>query len=235
MERLAAGLHRAFLDDFRPYLESLLVTRGWPFIPEAVEAAVARLDITLSELLARPFAEQRRGPLEVFQEAMEGPNQALAAAGVEAPGRDPAAVAALPGDVYDLAPASSQDLGEAAWSAHVAWGAAKAAAVRPVLLALASNLLDLDRIEGIAGSVGYRLARLPQGGAETSRQAVVDLEHPDADRVIADLAAAGVKVFAFGPHVDDLAMVRARTLGADAVEPRSRFFNRLGPWLRPLV
>lgn len=194
-----------------------------------------RLDASLSELLVLPFAEQRRGPLEVLQEAMEGPNRALAAAGVVEPDRDQAAVAALPGDSYDLAPASSQALGDEAWSAHAAWGAAKAAGVRPVLLALASNLLDLERIEGIAGSVGYRVVRLPTAGAETSRQAVVDLEHPDAGTVIADLAATGVKVLAFGPHVDDLAMVRARSLGADAVEPRSRFFSRLGPWLRPLV
>jgi hypothetical protein len=37
---------------------------------------------------------------------------------------------ALPGDVYDLAPASSRDLGEEVWEAHLRWGAAKAAALR---------------------------------------------------------------------------------------------------------
>ena len=40
------------------------------------------------------------------------------------------AEAALPGDVYDLAPASTRDLGDEVWALHLAWGAAKAAAFK---------------------------------------------------------------------------------------------------------
>jgi hypothetical protein len=62
---------------------------------------------------------------------MRFPTRALAEAGTPPVRRDPAAVAALPGDLYDLAPASSRPLGDAAWEAHMAWGAAKAAAMTP--------------------------------------------------------------------------------------------------------
>ena len=36
----------------------------------------------------------------------------------------------LAANVYDLAPASSRDLGEEVWAAHLQWGARKAAALR---------------------------------------------------------------------------------------------------------
>lgn len=83
----------------------------------------------LTELLSLPFEDQRRGPLEIFQEAMEFPTRRLREADVDPPARDPVAEAALPGDVYDLAPASSRDLGEEVWSIHLSWGATKAAAI----------------------------------------------------------------------------------------------------------
>ena len=66
----------------------------------------------LGSLLRLPFREQRRSPLEVFQEAMRFPTAALDAAGTPPVSRDPAQETALPGDHHDLAPASSQALGE---------------------------------------------------------------------------------------------------------------------------
>lgn len=84
----------------------------------------------LTALLARPFSQQPRGPLEVVQEAMRFPTSSLQQAGVPPADRDEVAVNALPGDVYDLAPASSRDLGEEAWVAHLRWGARKAQALR---------------------------------------------------------------------------------------------------------
>ena len=78
-------------------------------------------------LLSLPFHRQSRGPLELFQDAVRFPTAVLQEAGVAAvPGTRPPATA-LPGDLYDLAPASSQELGEDVWGAHLAWGAAKAA------------------------------------------------------------------------------------------------------------
>jgi len=38
-------------------------------------------------------------------------------------------------------------------------------------------------------------------------------------------------VVAFGPHVDDLALVRAGALGADRALPRSRFFKGIADLL----
>src|SRR5262249_49465422 len=59
----------------------------------------------------------------------------------------------------------------------------------------------------------------------------------DADVVVIDLAQHGqavapvrarvpsARIAAYGPHVDDNALARARTDGADAALPRSRFFH----------
>ncbi len=95
----------------------------------AIAAGKAWLQTELELELATPYLKQRRGPLEIFQAAMSFPTAALSAAAVAEPTRDRVAVQALPGDRYDLAPASSQDIGEAVWSAHLAWGVTKAAAV----------------------------------------------------------------------------------------------------------
>jgi hypothetical protein len=84
----------------------------------------------LGSLLALPYAQQSRGPLEVFQEAIRFPTHAMQAAGIEPVVRDEVAINALPGDIYDLAPTSSRDLGEQVWEAHLRWGAAKAEALR---------------------------------------------------------------------------------------------------------
>ena len=107
----ARALRDAMARVYRPWLVHLFETRHWELAPE-------------------PFDRQRRGPLELFQEAMQFPTAALSELGVEAVERDPIADQALPGDVFDLAPASSSTLGETVWHAHLAWGAAKANAMR---------------------------------------------------------------------------------------------------------
>lgn len=97
---------------------------------DAIEEGRSALVDALEDLLERPYREQRRGPLEVFQEAMTHPTQVLVDAGVEPPlRRDDVIEAALPGDLYDLAPASSRLLGEEVWRLHLAWGVAKAKAM----------------------------------------------------------------------------------------------------------
>ncbi|HEY5727136.1 MAG TPA: hypothetical protein VIV08_00850, partial [Acidimicrobiia bacterium] len=59
--------------------------------------------------------------------------------------------------------------------------------------------------------------------------------HPAALEVIARIAAAGVKVVAFGPHVDAAALDAATEAGAAESLPRSRFFARLPRLLSPPV
>lgn len=125
-------LIEALVRAYRPHLLRLAEGRGWvvdPALAGAIDRGEAWLSETLDELLSLPFEQQRRGPLEVFQQAMRFPTEALIEAGVDQAKRDAAVAAAIPGDVYDLAPASSAMLGEQVWQAHLAWGAEKAAAM----------------------------------------------------------------------------------------------------------
>jgi len=230
----ARGLLEAFVGAYRPYLRERLTERGLPMVDDALTAGEQWLRVSLEALLVLPFASQRRSPLEVFQEAMRFPTDALDALGTPEPARDSVAEAALPGDRYDLAPASSQALGEAAWRAHLAWGAAKARAhTGPSVILVSRNLLDAAKVGEAASRVGYDLtvaARRP-GGERRFTVGLVDLEHPDADEAVRTLAGTCGRVVAYGPHVDDLAMVRARTLGAAEALPRSRFFTDPAAWL----
>jgi len=220
---------------YRPYLATMLEVYG-PGVAEtaaaAVDEGVAWLDDALGALLSLPLRDQARGPLEVFQEAMGFPTEALLAAGVQQPRRDEVVAAALPGDLYGLAPASSQDLGEEVWAAHIAWGAAKARAFRPSVALLSRDLMDRSKVEPVVIEAGFRLivwrdASAIDLDAERPVAAFVDLTHPDADGVVSAVAEAGTRVIGFGPHVDDMAMVRARTLGAADALPRSVFFRSL--------
>jgi hypothetical protein len=62
---------------------------------------------------------------------------------------------------------------------------------------------------------------------------VVDLAR-FADAVVAVRAAApAARIVAYGSHVDDAALERARTEGADAVLPRSLFFRDPAAHLAP--
>ena len=96
----------------------------------AISAGESWLRAELEAELSAPYHQQRRGPLEIFQAAMTFPTEALADAGAPEPVRDPMAVRALPGDRFDLAPASSRDISEDVWSAHLVWGVTKARALR---------------------------------------------------------------------------------------------------------
>jgi hypothetical protein len=124
----ARELTRALVGAYRPHVVERVEAMGvvWdPGCEAAAQAGQRWLGEKLAELLDMAFDRQRRGPLELFQEAMRFPTGALEDAGVTPPRRDPVAAAALPGDTYDLAPASSRDLGEEVWRCHLAWGAAK--------------------------------------------------------------------------------------------------------------
>lgn len=132
MNPASQHLSRLLVEAYRPHVRARLAELAIdppPGLEGALAEGEAWLRGHLLALLEQPFAAQPRGPLEVFQEAMRFPTEALQAASVEPVRRDPAAAAALPGDLYDLAPPSSASLGEEVWRAHLAWGAAKAAAL----------------------------------------------------------------------------------------------------------
>src|SRR3972149_8314345 len=177
-------LRDALVAAYRPHLVRILAARGWPGVADAIAAGEQQLCESLDGLLAQSHREQRRGPLELFQEAMAPPNAALAAAGIEPPRRDPIAGAALPGGAYDLAPASSAVLGEEAWRAHLARGAAKAAEVtRPVAGVFSANLLDVDRIEQAVGRRGYRVERIASAEGGRGQAGVVDRDQQPSQRL----------------------------------------------------
>ena len=221
-------LRTAFVGAYRPFVEGRILANGLPAVDEALMVGEGWLEVALADLLSLPAADQPRAPLEVFQEAMQFPTAALSALGQVPVGRDPVTAAALPGDLFDLAPASSQDLGEEAWRAHIAWGASKAARMGPLAVLVTRNLIDASRIESAGVATGFRVATvkrlddLPEGGQVV---AFVDLEHPDADEAVRMLSGSTGRVIAYGPHVDDTAMVRAQSLGAAEALPRSRFFK----------
>lgn len=247
----ATDLGAALVGAFVAYVEATRRARGYDR-PSGWDDALATgrdmLDRQLGDLLAQPFTEQRRSPLELFQEALREPTRILADASTPQPVRDPGKVRALPGDLYDLAPASSQELGEDVWRAHLAWGAAKAAAITagnapsPRVGYLGTNLMDRSAIESAAQRSALAVeawsalddvdAAIAVGGL---MRVFIDLTHPAADDAIRRLAATRTRVVAFGPHVDDFAMTRAASLGADEVVPRSRFFRKLKEYLPDLV
>lgn len=129
---IAAGLVSALVEAYAPYVRDRVARLGLevpPDLDDAIEQGRRWLETALPDLLGRSFASQDRGPLELFQEALRFPTAELEHAGHQPVPRDELVANALPGDLFDLAPASSNDLGEAAWKAHLAWGAAKGAAM----------------------------------------------------------------------------------------------------------
>lgn len=97
-----------------------------------------------------------------------------------------------------------------------------------------ADLLDRARIEAVVRLAGLepmilanRAAIEKELAGSVPGVALVDLRVSEAERIIRLLAAAGVHVTAFGPHVDKAALERARAAGAIEAVPRSRFFSRL--------
>ena len=190
-------------------------------VAEALSEGSARLAAGLSELLSLPSADQAATPLQVFREALI---PVVEAAGLS------------PDDI--VVPASAFDVSEEAGQASLAWGAATAAdLVRPLVLVVSTNLMDVGPFEAAASRAGYS-CEVHQGGDMSGKRPVVafvDLELELADQAIEELAARGVRTIAYGPHVDAPAMVRARALGATVAEPRSRVLRDPAVYLPPLV
>jgi hypothetical protein len=218
MDATAANLHRALVAAYRPYLEKVAAAHE---MEQALTDGEAWLAEALRELLSLPFVRQRRGPLEVFQESLRFPTAVLTEAGVTPAERPATEVAALPGDIYGLAPPSSQDLGEDVWRAHLEWGVTKAAALTTVCW-FGRDLADRSKIEDAATRAGRRLVVTPTDVARCAK-AVIDLEYPGSEQALDMAVAAQVPTVAYGPHVGTASLRAAAAKGAVAV-PRSKFF-----------
>jgi len=88
-------------------------------------------------------------------------------------------------------------------------------------VALVTDLMDRSRLGATIPGIEFERDVAACTGA---RIVVVDLARtPDVAPVRA--AAPEAAIVAFGPHVDDVTLERARAEGADVVLPRSRFFR----------
>lgn len=239
MDAPGSALHSAFVGGFRPYLNAIFEERGLPVLPAGIlDDSEEWLAGTLQALLELPFAEQHRSPLEIVQEAMMGVTEALATTGAPKVLRDPVTVAALPGDIYGIAPASSAALGEEAFEAHIAWGIEKAKALAPLVsgagrgvAVVSGDLIDISRFEDAVNGAGMRMQTSTEEQDSKPVVAFVDLTHPTAEEAIRGFTDENVRVVAYGPHVDEDALARAALLGANVVLPRSRLFKSIAEYL----
>ena len=127
LDPVAAELLDAFVGAYPAYVTERAAALADPgSLGDAVGEGVAWLETNLAAELSLPLGAQRRSPLEIFREALRFPSAALEEAEATPIERDPVTQEVLPGDRFDLAPATSQQLGERAWRAHVAWGLRKA-------------------------------------------------------------------------------------------------------------
>ena len=227
MIELTDELRVAFADAYEPHVRDRLSRLGIASTP-AFEQSVADgrewLAGALDELAALAFDEQHRGPLELFQEAMRFPTAVLLDNGVEPISRDEVVSNAMPGDHFGLAPASSQELGDRAWRAHLDWGAAKAAAMshpRRVGI-LTRNLMDKSKLDAALAIRGYESVAVRGELPDRLDLVLVDLEHPKGLEIIGACVEAEVECLAFGPHTDAESLAAAKVAGATSVMPRSQ-------------
>lgn len=226
---------------FPDYVTAVFAEHGYPLDRRSVEAigdATAILDRELSDELALPFLEQRRGPLELFRSAVRSTAGVLEEGGIT-----PLQTTGLMGEIdpYGLVPGSSSALGPEVHEAHLAWGTAKAATFiadtgqaekDPVILILAADRAERAALIEALSSPGVRCiaARNPAAVAgalhdSTVLVALIDLAHRSARTVITDLVAVGVSTVVFDDAVDDLTETGLRAQGVRAVVDRRRLLE----------
>ena len=232
-------LHATFVAAFPAYVTASFTEHGYPLdrtMAEAVEKATAILDAELGVELDKAYREQRHSPLELFRLALEIVALTLSDTGVSPTVTQPSMV---DGDPYGLAPGSSSALGSEAHGAHLAWGAAKAAAfvgersaprTEPVVLLMVADRDDRETITPLLGSPGVScvLVRNPAAVADVIENggilfAVVDLAHRSSRDAIARLRGAGVATIVYGDNIDELTETGLRAQGVRSVVDRHEF------------
>lgn len=244
----AQRLHAALVAAFPAYTTRRFAEAGFPLdrnAVDAVEAATTQLDLELAAELGKPFVEQTRTPLELFDQAMSTLTPILLDAGVvpTETGRE--------GDPLDLAPGSSGVLGDTVQRAHTAWGAAKAAALTggdprgpqpPTVVVMSMDRVARQQLCYAAEQAGYDCvaARNPSAvagaiAAETLHLGIVDLAHRAAPDALARLREAGVRTIAFGAAVDDLSETGLLASGVELVLEREALLSEPAQHLPRLV
>ncbi len=218
-------------------------------VGEGIRQGAAWLAGELQQWAGLAASAQGRGPRQIFQTAIAVPTAALGTAGVRSASRDATAESALPGDEYGLAPASSREIGEEAFRAHVAWGVARAremaemvpaapSSAEPVVAVVTMDQGDRGAVQHTAAARGltaiaWRNPGAIEAGLESAppKWAVVDMSHRAAEEAVRLLATAGVMVAVYGSEPDDIATARWMSLGASTVIPRRRLVTVLEAWL----
>ena len=235
----AQRLHSTLVSAFPAYVTAVFTERRYPLnraTALAIEEATAFLDVELAVVLELDYREQRRSPLELFRAALEMLATTLDYAGVSPALTAPATAG---GDAYGLAPGSSSVLGSEAHTAHLAWGAAKAAAFTagrsttptdPVILLMASDRGDQSRVVPMLSSPGVEClaTRNPAAVAAAVDErpilvAFIDLAHRSARGAVARLLDAGIPTIVYGDDVDDLVETGLRAQGVRKVIDRHDF------------
>ena len=93
------------------------------------------------------------------------------------------------------------------------------------IVAFVSDLMDRSRLAAVLSDIEYVNDVATISAPDV---VVVDLARYAAEVPSIRRSAPTARIVAFGPHVDDATMARARTDGADVVVPRSRFFRDPG-------
>jgi hypothetical protein len=97
-------------------------------------------------------------------------------------------------------------------------------------IAVATNdLMDRSRITAAIPDVEVIFVRTPDAlvGLAGVDVLVVDLSKRGAHDALAGIVASGVRVIAYGSHVDRATLDAARAAGVTEVLPRSAFFGSL--------
>jgi hypothetical protein len=90
------------------------------------------------------------------------------------------------------------------------------------VVALVGDLMDRSRLSAVVPDVAYGVDPASCAGADV---VVIDLARHEEAVAEVRAAAPDARIVAFGPHVDDELLARARDAGVDVVLPRSKFFR----------
>ena len=105
----------------------------------------------------------------------------------------------------------------------------------PLCLVLSDDLIDASRVIGDGRAAGVSVLQcrdttaLQRCSERKPTLVVLDLHNPGLDiaTLVPTLKTQGIKVIAFGSHVDVERLKAARKAGCDEVLPRSAFFDGL--------
>ncbi len=75
----------------------------------------------------------------------------------------------------------------------------------------------------------------PEADIEAAEAVLLDLNTPEWEAVVSEARRAGRPVLAFGQHVDEQRLHRAREAGCTSVVARSRFFNDMPSLVKALL